>query len=85
MTKKTLNCPRLREMMLVTKVEEAEGGKVLGPLASKLVQDFHTGLEIQVHTNILLAFKSMLSTHRNFTMRCFLVKHRMPHLSSLTR
>ena len=39
---------------LVTKVEEGEGGKVLGPLASKLVQDFHTGLEIQVHTNILV-------------------------------
>ena len=38
-------------MMVVTEVEE--GGKVLGPLASKLVQDFHTGLEIQVHINIL--------------------------------
>ena len=33
---------------LAPKVEEGEGGKVLGPLASKLVQDFHTGLEIQV-------------------------------------
>ena len=37
---------------LMNKVEEGEGGKVLGPLASKLVQDFHTGLEIQVHVRI---------------------------------
>ena len=68
---------------LVTKVEEGEGGKVLGPLASKLVQDFHTGLEIQVHTYILLAlnlYKFILSMHRNFTMRCFLVKHWLPRL-----
>ena len=73
-------------MMVVTEVEE--GGKVLGPLASKLVQDFHTGLEIQVHTYILLTlnlYKFILSMHRNFTMRCFLVKHWLPRLSCLTR
>ena len=32
---------------LVTEVEEGGGGNL--PLATKLVQDFHTGLEIQVY------------------------------------
>ena len=52
--KKMMMMMMMMMVNLVTKVEEGEGGKVLGPLASKLVQDFHTGLEIQVHTNILV-------------------------------
>ena len=48
---------------LVTEVEEGGGGNL--PLATKLVQDFHTGLEIQVyfHSYIKYAFEMIL--HEN--------------------
>ena len=51
---------------LVTEVEEGGGGNLpLGPLATKLVQDFHTGLEIQVYFHYYIEYDFEMILHEN--------------------
>ena len=48
---------------LVTEVEEGGGGNL--PLATKLVQDFHTGLEIQVYFHYYIEYDFEMILHEN--------------------
>ena len=60
-------------------------GKVLGPLASKLVKDFHTGLEIQVGPYISQSLV-IINLHRSFMTKCLLVqKWLLPRILALPR
>ena len=60
-------------------------GKALGPLASKLVKDFHTGLEIQVGSYISQSVV-IINLHRSFMTKCLLVQKWLPPgISALAR
>ena len=59
-------------------------GKALGPLASKLVKDFHTGLEIQVGSYISQSVVIII-LHRSFMTKCLLVQKWLPRILALAR